>query len=69
MTRDEMTQLGRYNAERRRGLMHTNQWHDEMADLQRRYNAQLRAEHAHQVEAAALAALVPWWRRWTVRAR
>lgn len=32
-------QLATYNAERARGIMHTQEWQDRMAEEQRRYDA------------------------------
>lgn len=39
---DELNQLGTYNAERGRGIMHTPEWQAKMAALQARFDA---AEH------------------------
>jgi hypothetical protein len=39
----ELNQLGTYNAERARGIMHTAQWQAQMAILQARFNEDERA--------------------------
>lgn len=35
----ELNQLGTYNAERARGITHTAEWQQKMAELQQRFNA------------------------------
>lgn len=44
LTEIELEQLGTYNAERLRGIMHEPMWIDYMADLQERYNEQHNAK-------------------------
>jgi hypothetical protein len=41
MTEAELNRLADYNAERSRGIVHTEEWQARMADLQRRYNESL----------------------------
>jgi len=61
-TPDEVNVLARYNAERSRGLVHTDMWQRSMVELQARFDidmARRRDFGAH--------VLVPWWRRWMLR--
>ena len=41
ITEDELNRLGTYNTERHRGVVHTEAYQAQMADLQRRYNEAL----------------------------
>lgn len=38
LTYDEVQMLGTYNSERARGLMHTPEWQQRMAELQHRFD-------------------------------
>lgn len=38
MTGNELNQLSQYNAERHRGIMHTDEYSERMAELQRRFD-------------------------------
>lgn len=40
LTGAEVDVLGRYHAEKARGLQHTPEWQDRMAELQRRFNVE-----------------------------
>lgn len=60
LTAAEMNELGRFNAERRRGLVHDERTADRMADLQRRFDARSVWLDA---EADRLDAEVEWCRR------
>jgi hypothetical protein len=42
MTEAELNKLADYNAERSRGIVHTEEWRARMAELQRRYEEALR---------------------------
>ena len=41
--RHEVDQLATYNAERARGIVHTDRWKAEMAEVQRRFNWAMKA--------------------------
>jgi hypothetical protein len=68
MSPTEVDRLGRYNAERARGLVHTETWQQQMATLQARFDDDMRAQDAARQRSAELVLLLPWWRRWMVRA-
>jgi hypothetical protein len=48
LSQDSVTRLARYNAEVRRGIVHTAQYDAEMAELQRLFNAQYAAQRVQQ---------------------
>jgi hypothetical protein len=39
MTREDVVMLGQYNSEKARGLVHTQEWAEEMAKIQREFDA------------------------------
>lgn len=45
MSREETDMLGRYNAERSRGLVHTPEWQQQMADLQSRFDEEMKTRY------------------------
>ena len=69
MTPYERELLGRYNEEKSRGLVHTEEWARYMAVLQERFEDDMRAQDAARQRSAELALVLPWWRRWMVRGR
>jgi hypothetical protein len=69
MTPYERELLGRYNAEKSRGLVHTEEWARYMAELQERFEDDMRAQDAARQRLAELVLVLPWWRRWMIRGR
>jgi hypothetical protein len=47
LTEDPWVTLGRYNAEVARGIVHTEEWRVQMADLQRQFDEE---QHANLIE-------------------
>lgn len=43
---DDFETLGRYNAERSRGIVHDPEWVERMAQIQEHFDAEQRARHA-----------------------
>ena len=76
LTENPWDTLARYNAEVARGLVHTDQWRIDMADLQRQFDEE---QHARLIDegfhlnadgtAWKLARQPSLWRRWLGGAR